>query len=93
MRGQQEVEVEQVRQCSFSYCLTQSRVRGVLSRETSNTGNPFRNDGARFRSPRRAGSDSAAPTEMLHSPASDRATSRTLSSMFKVVLMLAKLTG
>ena len=60
----------------------------VPSRETSNTGKSLRlrptgPDGC---SPRRADSDSAAPTERFRSPAINLAASRISLSMFGVVL-------
>lgn len=93
--GQKKVEVEQERQRSSSCCLTRSRVRGGLLRETSNTGNPFRvrRGVACCCSPRRARSESTVPTERLRSPARDLAASRISSSMFRVVLTPPKLAG
>ena len=76
-------------QYSSSCCLTRSRVRGGLLRETSNTSNPFlvRRGVTCCRNPRRASSERTAPTERFRSPASDLVASRISSPMLRVVLM------
>ena len=85
---EEKVEAEQERQRPSSCRLTRSSVRGVLSRDTANKGNPFlrAGEGVRCRSPRRASSDTTLPTETFRSLASERAVSRISSSMFRVVL-------
>ena len=84
--------IEKEGQDSFSYRLARSRVRGVLSSETSNTGNPFRSCRIVIAccNPHSTDSDSTAPNERFRSPAIDFAVSRISSSMFNVVLVPEK---
>ena len=92
--GEQEIEVEQEGQGASSCRLTRPSVRGVLPRETSNTGNPCAAAGPCLAAAVRGGPtpDSTAPTGRFRSSASDRAASRISSSMFSVVLMPENLT-